>query len=86
MDGIPETLPDGQANVDSIDIGSIGNMQVIRGPVSSLYRNASGGALLIETEEAPDTPFISLRPTDHSAQRYGLSCRRRSRRFHRTAG
>ncbi len=63
VDGIPETLPDGQANVDSIDIGSIGNMQVIRGPVSSLYGNASGGALLIETEEAPETPFISLRPT-----------------------
>ncbi|MEW8628295.1 MAG: TonB-dependent receptor plug domain-containing protein, partial [Candidatus Thiodiazotropha sp.] len=32
VDGIPETLPDGQANVDSIDIGSIGNIQVIRGP------------------------------------------------------
>ncbi|MES9972115.1 MAG: TonB-dependent receptor [Candidatus Thiodiazotropha sp.] len=63
VDGIPETLPDGQANVDSIDIGSIGNMQVIRGPVSSLYGNASGGALLIESEEPPETPFISFRPT-----------------------
>ncbi|MBT2989009.1 MAG: TonB-dependent receptor [Candidatus Thiodiazotropha sp. (ex Ctena orbiculata)] len=63
VDGIPETLPDGQANVDSIDIGSIGNMQVIRGPVSALYGNASGGALLIESEEPPETPFISLRPT-----------------------
>jgi iron complex outermembrane receptor protein len=63
VDGIPETLPDGQANVDSIDIGSIGNMQVIRGPVSSLYGNASGGALLIETEEAPEIPFVSLRPS-----------------------
>ncbi|MEW8692761.1 MAG: TonB-dependent receptor [Candidatus Thiodiazotropha endolucinida] len=63
VDGIPETLPDGQANVDSIDIGSIGNMQVIRGPVSALYGNASGGALLIESEEPPETPFISFRPT-----------------------
>jgi iron complex outermembrane receptor protein len=63
VDGIPETLPDGQANVDSIDIGSIGNMQVVRGPVSALYGNASGGALLIETEQPPETPFISLRPT-----------------------
>ncbi|MES9943267.1 MAG: TonB-dependent receptor [Candidatus Thiodiazotropha sp. 6PLUC2] len=63
VDGIPETLPDGQANVDSIDIGSIGNMQVIRGPVSALYGNASGGALLIESEEPPEIPFISLRPT-----------------------
>ncbi len=63
VDGIPESLPDGQANVDSIDIGSIGRMQVIRGPVSSLYGNASGGAILIETEEPSETPFISLRPT-----------------------
>jgi iron complex outermembrane receptor protein len=63
VDGIPETLPDGQANVDSIDIGSIGNMQVIRGPVSALYGNASGGALLIESEEPPEIPFISLRPS-----------------------
>jgi iron complex outermembrane receptor protein len=63
VDGIPETLPDGQANVDSIDIGSIGNMQVIRGPVSALYGNASGGALLIESEAPPETPFISFRPS-----------------------
>lgn len=63
VDGIPESLPDGQANVDSIDIGSIGRMQVIRGPVSSLYGNASGGAILIETEAPPETPFISLRPS-----------------------
>ncbi|MBV2123182.1 MAG: TonB-dependent receptor [Candidatus Thiodiazotropha sp. (ex Ctena orbiculata)] len=63
VDGIPETLPDGQANVDSIDIGSIGNMQVIRGPVSALYGNASGGAILIESEQPPETPFISVRPT-----------------------
>ncbi|MGF1546723.1 MAG: TonB-dependent receptor family protein [Thiotrichales bacterium] len=62
VDGIPETLPDGQANVDSIDIGSIERMEVIRGPVSSLYGNASGGAILITTEAAPETPFISLRP------------------------
>ncbi|MEJ2592928.1 MAG: TonB-dependent receptor [Candidatus Thiodiazotropha sp.] len=63
VDGIPESLPDGQANVDSIDIGSIGRIQVIRGPVSSLYGNASGGAILIDTEDPPETPFISLRPT-----------------------
>jgi iron complex outermembrane recepter protein len=63
VDGIPESLPDGQANVDSIDIGSIGRMQVIRGPVSSLYGNASGGAILIDTEDPPESPFISLRPT-----------------------
>ncbi len=62
VDGIPETLPDGQANVDSIDIGSSERIEVIRGPVSSLYGNASGGAIIIQTESAPETPFVSVRP------------------------
>jgi len=63
VDGIPESLPDGQANVDSIDIGSSERIEVIRGPVSSLYGNASGGAVIITTESAPETPFISVRPS-----------------------
>ncbi|MCU7945353.1 MAG: TonB-dependent receptor [Candidatus Thiodiazotropha sp. (ex Cardiolucina cf. quadrata)] len=63
VDGIPESTPDGQSNVDSIDIGSSGRMQVIRGPVSSLYGNASGGAIIIESEKPPETPFISIRPS-----------------------
>ena len=62
VDGIPETLPDGQGNVDSIDLGSTERIEVIRGPVSSLYGNASGGAILVNSEQPPDTPFISLRP------------------------
>ena len=63
VDGIPESMPDGQANVDSIDIGSSERIEVIRGPVSSLYGNASGGAVIINTETPPETPFISLRPS-----------------------
>jgi len=50
VDGIPETLADGQGSVDGIDIGSINKINVIRGPTSSLYGNASGGAIVIETE------------------------------------
>lgn len=63
VDGIPETLPDGQGNIDSIDLGSSERIEVIRGPVSSLYGNASGGAILVSSEQPPDTPFISLRPS-----------------------
>jgi len=44
VDGIPATLPDGQGGVDSIDIGSAGNIEVLRGPASSLYGTATGGA------------------------------------------
>ena len=63
VDGIPETLPDGQGNIDSIDIGSIDRISVLRGPSSALYGNASGGAIIIESEIPPDIPFVELRPS-----------------------
>ncbi|MDH3635600.1 MAG: TonB-dependent receptor [Gammaproteobacteria bacterium] len=63
VDGIPETLPDGQGSVDGIDLGSASQVTVIRGPASSLYGNASGGAILIESEKGPLRPFASARST-----------------------
>lgn len=63
VDGIPETLPDGQGSVDGIDIGSASQINVIRGPASSLYGNASGGAILIESERGPAIPFAEARTT-----------------------
>lgn len=58
VDGIPETLPDGQAQVDSIDLGSTKSIEVLRGPASSLYGNASGGVISVETELGEMRPFI----------------------------
>jgi iron complex outermembrane receptor protein len=58
VDGIPETLPDGQAQVDSIDLGSTKSIEVLRGPASSLYGNASGGVIAVETELGDLAPFI----------------------------
>ena len=61
VDGIPETLPDGTGQVDSIDLGATQNIEVIRGPSSSLYGNASGGVINITSEEGPESPYISTR-------------------------
>ena len=58
VDGIPETLPDGQAGVDSIDLGSARRIQVLRGPSSSLYGNASGGVILIDSQLGEEPAFI----------------------------
>ncbi|MGB7451028.1 MAG: TonB-dependent receptor plug domain-containing protein, partial [Lysobacterales bacterium] len=58
VDGIPQTLPDGQAGVDSIDLGSAKSIQVLRGPSSSLYGNASGGVIVIESESGRKPSFI----------------------------
>lgn len=49
VDGIPATMPDGQGQTSAIDINSIGKVEVLRGPYSSLYGNASGGVVNIDT-------------------------------------
>ncbi|MDG2471602.1 MAG: TonB-dependent receptor [Pseudomonadales bacterium] len=61
VDGIPTTLADGQGSIDSIDIGSIGNIEVIKGASSSLYGNASGGVISINTDFDNQSPHISTR-------------------------
>ena len=68
VDGIPETLPDGQGQVDSIDLGAAQQIEVLRGPSSSYYGNASGGVISVTSERGPETPFANLR---FSAGEYG---------------
>lgn len=59
VDGIPQTLADGQSVSSNIDLASAGRIEVIRGPSSSLYGNAAGGALNILTEAPPASPTLS---------------------------
>ena len=50
VDGIPATMPDGQGQTSNIDIGSIDHVDVLRGPFSALYGNASGGVVNVTTQ------------------------------------
>jgi iron complex outermembrane receptor protein len=52
VDGIPATLPDGQGTLDHLDIGSVGRVEVMRGPSSALFGNAGGGVINF-TSRAP---------------------------------
>jgi iron complex outermembrane receptor protein len=61
VDGFPETMPDGQTNVDSLDMASAERIEVMRGLASSLYGNAAGGVVSITTEEGPERPFVEAR-------------------------
>ena len=49
VDGVPETTPDGQGQIDNLPIGLINKIEILRGPSSSLYGNASGGVIYINT-------------------------------------
>ncbi|MEM7278673.1 MAG: TonB-dependent receptor [Pseudomonadota bacterium] len=69
VDGIPETFPDGQAQSDSIDLGSIERMEILRGPASALYGNAAGGVINIETDRANEQPYTDV---SASAGSYGF--------------
>jgi len=69
IDGIPETLPDGLGSVDSIDLGATSQIEVLRGPSSSLYGNASGGVIAVTSEIAPEQAFTDVRL---SAGEYGF--------------
>lgn len=49
VDGIPATLPDGQATLDHLDLAGLGRVEVLRGPNAALYGNAAGGVLHFRT-------------------------------------
>jgi iron complex outermembrane receptor protein len=58
-DGIPATMPDGQGQASTFALGSAERIEVLRGPFSSLYGNASGGVLVVETEDPPARPQVA---------------------------
>lgn len=74
VDGIPATMPDGQGQTSNIDIGSIGRVEVLRGPFSALYGNSSGGVILVSTEDGVEPPSLSASGWGGSdgTWRYGL--------------
>ena len=52
-DGIPLTMPDGQANLNNIDLTSAGRVEVMRGAAAMLYGNAAGGVVAFDSEQPP---------------------------------
>ena len=67
VDGIPYTLPDGQAQLDAIDLDSAERIEVIRGSASVLYGNAAGGVISVTTSDGHRKPDrTSVRATGGS--------------------
>jgi iron complex outermembrane receptor protein len=57
-DGIPATMPDGQGQAATFALGSADRIEVLRGPFSTLYGNASGGVINVVTEDGPARPTL----------------------------
>ena len=49
QDGIPQTGPDGQGQISQFNLDSAERVEVLEGPFSALYGNASGGVIQIFT-------------------------------------
>src|SRR4051812_37000048 len=50
VDGIPQTLPDGQGQLTNLELGEVDHIEVLRGSSSALFGNASGGVISIWTD------------------------------------
>ena len=57
LDGIPLSMPDGQAQTSSILLDEPANVQVIRGPLATIYGNNAGG-LVQWFSERPDATQV----------------------------
>lgn len=73
QDGIPLTMPDGQGQPALFDLDSMQRIEVLRGPLTTLYGNASGGIIQGFTGEG------TFYPTLESRTAFGPDGLRRSR-------
>lgn len=52
IDGIPQTLPDGQSQLTNLDLAQLERVEVLRGAASALHGNAAGGVVAFTTRTA----------------------------------
>ncbi len=70
VDGIPQTIADGQGQTSQFALTSADRIEVLKGPISSLYGNASGGVLQVFTRSPGEKPELTVGNTWGS---YGLN-------------
>ena len=89
LDDIPLTVPDGQTVMDILDPAMVRQIEVIRGPSSSFWGNAGGGALILSTRPASFDTSLRIRTMagsfgTYSAQVQG-SHQKEARAYHLNA-
>ena len=77
VDGVPETTPDGQGQLDNIAVADISSIQVLQGTSGSRYGNAAGGVLYLSTDaKAYQNLSGSIRLGSYGYQQYRLATKR----------
>lgn len=75
IDGIPASAPDGAGQVSSFALSSAERVEVLRGPFSALYGNASGGVIQLISEAAPKRSSLALSGAAAAHNTYRLGAR-----------
>ncbi|MFL5506494.1 MAG: TonB-dependent receptor family protein [Gemmatimonadales bacterium] len=57
LDGVPQTLPDGQSQVTNVEWGLLERADVLRGAASAIYGNATGGVVAYQSLMAGPEAF-----------------------------
>jgi iron complex outermembrane receptor protein len=57
MDGIPQTMPDGQSQLTLVNLRRVATIEVLRGTGSALHGNATGGVISLRSDRR-----VPLRP------------------------
>ncbi|MCP4006701.1 MAG: TonB-dependent receptor [bacterium] len=61
VDGVPNTLADGQSEVDSLDLAFTERIEISRGPMSALYGGSGGGTISVQTLSPSEVPRYEAR-------------------------
>ncbi|MEX0821674.1 MAG: TonB-dependent receptor [Rhodothermales bacterium] len=61
LDGIPLTMPDGQAALDVVESSLVRRTELLRSPASLFWGNGSGGVLFLSTAVRPAQPNVRAR-------------------------
>ncbi|MGH9163454.1 MAG: TonB-dependent receptor domain-containing protein [Vicinamibacteraceae bacterium] len=82
QDDVPMTVADGTTEPTNIDLGSLGRVEILRGPSSVLYGNSAGGVISLSTE-LPSSGRMTVQPDiQYGSDRY----RHQQLKVHGTAG
>ena len=60
VDGVPETTPDGQGQLDNLPLGLLNRVEIIKGPNATAYGNAAGGVIHLQTLDRVNENFTHI--------------------------